>query len=123
MGRAARELYRRRIGDPERQRAQLDEVSPLRHADRVGVPVFISHGMKDIRVLPSHSGQMVEALRAHGKPVEWLPLEYHGHHIPEGATRRKYFAALLKFLERHLGPMDDSTQEPGAQAAAPVTGR
>lgn len=129
--RASREINRVRLGDPEKHRAQLEEVSPLRHADRVGVPVFIAHGLKDTRVLPSHSRQMVEALRAKGKPVVWLPLEYLGHHEPEGATRRKYYKALFEFLERHLGPLDEpatgsaeavkAASPPTAAASAPAT--
>lgn len=114
----SREFLRARLGDPEKNRAQLDEVSPLRHADRVGVPVFIAHGLRDRRVLPSHSRLMVDALRARGKPVEWLPLDNLGHWEPRGETLTTYNAALLKFLRLHLGAREEPVAAPAAEAAS-----
>jgi len=111
----SREFLRTRLGDPEKNRAQLDEVSPLRQADRVGVPVFLAHGLRDTRVLPSHSRLMADALRARGKPVEYLTFPNLGHWEPRGETLRTYNNALIKFLRQHLGP---GVEVPSAKAAA-----
>lgn len=100
---ASREWNRARVGDPDRDRAELDEVSPLKQASRVGVPVLIAHGLDDVRVPASHSEKMVSALRALGKPVQWLPLPNEGHGVFFGGNRMNYYATVLEFLHRHLG--------------------
>jgi dipeptidyl aminopeptidase/acylaminoacyl peptidase len=99
----SREFHRMVIGDPDKDRALLDEVSPLRHVDRVRVPLFIAHGEQDKRVLFSQSKRMVDALKERSKPVEWLPLENEGHAIERMANRMRYYRALLAFLQKHIG--------------------
>ncbi|MBX3620930.1 MAG: S9 family peptidase [Rhizobacter sp.] len=98
----SREVRRDRIGDADKDRAALDEVSPLRNVDRVRVPLLIAHGDLDRRVLPSQSKAMVRALEQAGKPVEWMPLEDEGHGFTWVRSRVKFYAAVLDFLDRHL---------------------
>jgi dipeptidyl aminopeptidase/acylaminoacyl peptidase len=78
-------------------------VSPLLHADRIRVPLFIAHGEADTRVLSSQSKSMVKALQRLGKPVEWLPLENVGHGFFWLRDTTTYHRALLTFLKLHIG--------------------
>ena len=112
----ARELKRARIGDATKQRAQFAEVSPVNHAARVQVPLLVAHGESDTRVLPSQSRKMVDALRRNGKDVEWMPFpgEWHGLVHPDHQLR--YYAAVLSFLQRHIG--DGAAAAPAAAASA-----
>ncbi|MEP6874391.1 MAG: S9 family peptidase [Burkholderiales bacterium] len=112
----AREIQRVRIGDPAKQREQFAEVSPLKNAARVQVPMLIAHGERDTRVLPSQSEKMVAALRAQGKSVEWVPFPNEGHGLVWPDDRLSYYATLLSFLRRHLG---DDDREPSSVVAAP----
>jgi dipeptidyl aminopeptidase/acylaminoacyl peptidase len=112
----SREISRKRVGDPKEMKAQLDEVSPLRHAERVRVPLFIAHGEEDTRVLASQSKDMVKALQRFNKPVEWMPLENVGHGFFWVRDQVRYHRALLAFLRRHIGGID----APEAAASAPV---
>jgi dipeptidyl aminopeptidase/acylaminoacyl peptidase len=102
---ATRRIRRRLVGDPSTAQAQLQAVSPIRHVDRIEVPLLLVHGTDDKRVLPSQSRQMVRAMEARGKPVVWLPLETgHGFDTPDSPARRQYFERVLRFLEDHMGP-------------------
>jgi dipeptidyl aminopeptidase/acylaminoacyl peptidase len=110
-----RQIHRARIGDPEADRAWLEEVSPLRHAAQVRVPLLIAHGEADTRVLPSQSTKMVDALRSLGKPVEWMsfPQESHGFFLAR--DQLNYSNAVLAFLKRHIGEGDSpAVQSPKA---------
>jgi dipeptidyl aminopeptidase/acylaminoacyl peptidase len=100
---ASRELMRAHVGDPARSRRELDEVSPLKHAAQIQIPLLIAHGEEDTRVLPSQSKDMVKALKALGKPVEWMPFEKAGHGFFWVRDEAQYLAAVLKFLDRYIG--------------------
>lgn len=115
----AREVKRARIGDPALQREQFAQVSPLRHAARAQIPLLIAHGEEDTRVLISHSEKMVAALKAAHKPVEWLPLPNEGHGLYWLESKKRYYATLLSFLQRHIG--DTNQPAPALDAPAPAT--
>jgi dienelactone hydrolase len=115
----SREFDRMRVGDPDEARAQLDEVSPLKHAAQVRVPLLIAHGEEDKRVLASQSKEMVKALKDFGKPVEWMPFERTGHGLFRTRDELRYYTALLAFFKRHIGDPDPPTSD---AASAPVTG-
>ena len=61
-----------------------------------------AHGEQDTRVLPSQSKAMVKALKALGKPVEWLPFERQGHGFFWVNNHVRYLKAVLDFLQRHI---------------------
>lgn len=116
--RVSREVTRARVGDPELDGPALDEVSPLRHVEKVGAPLLIAHGNLDRRVQYSQSREMVRALEAAGKPVEWMPIDGQGHAMDGVAARAAYYARVMNFLERHLGRVEP---EPGAPVAPPAS--
>jgi dipeptidyl aminopeptidase/acylaminoacyl peptidase len=107
-----RQIHRVRIGDPEADRALLEEVSPLRHAAQVQVPLLIAHGEEDTRVLPSQSTKMVDALRSLGKPVEWMPFAHEGHGFFLASDQLNFSNALIAFLKRHIGDAETPAAEP-----------
>jgi dienelactone hydrolase len=115
---ATRELHRALIGDPDQDRARLDEVSPLKHAERVRVPLLIAHGEEDTRVLPSQSEAMVKALRRAGSPVEWMSFENAGHGLVLIRDQQRYYKALLAFFKRHIGQPDAQPPDAAPKAAA-----
>ncbi|HEX6705718.1 MAG TPA: S9 family peptidase [Albitalea sp.] len=117
----ARELWRARIGDPDKERDAIEAVSPLKHAARVNVPMLIAHGLQDTRVLASQSRKMVAALEALGKPVEWMPFEGVGHGLYWVDDELRYYSALLSFLQRHIGDHDPAPpQEQGSASLSPA---
>jgi dipeptidyl aminopeptidase/acylaminoacyl peptidase len=114
----SREFDRMTLGDADRDRALLDEVSPVRHADKVKVPLLLAHGELDQRVLFSQSRRMVAALKDLGKPVEWLPLEREGHGLFWTESKLLYYRTLLAFLHRHIGGPDTLPPPPDRQDTA-----
>ncbi|WP_457328552.1 alpha/beta hydrolase family protein [Rhizobacter sp. P5_C2] len=98
------------IGDPSTQQQALDAVSPLKHADLVRAPVLLIHGERDGRVPIEHAEKMRDALKAAGKPVEWMAIKNAGHGF-ELDDRRRLYETLLAFLDKHIG-------KPAAAAAA-----
>lgn len=98
-----RELMLTRIGDLRAHPEKFDQVSPLKQASRIKVPVLLMHGEEDRRVPIAHGKKMKQALEDNGKQVEWLTFEDEGHGLRYIANERKYYQAMLAFLARHLG--------------------
>nr|WP_315257705.1 S9 family peptidase [uncultured Duganella sp.] len=98
-----RELSLKLIGDIRGQQEKFDQVSPLKHASRIQAPVLLMHGEDDVRVPVSHGEKMKQALEASGKPVEWINFKHAGHGLHDPADIRRYYEALLAFLNQHIG--------------------
>jgi dipeptidyl aminopeptidase/acylaminoacyl peptidase len=98
------EFMRFRIGDIATMKAQFDEVSPEKHADRIKVPVLVAHGENDRRVPIGHGQRMVAALEAAHQQVEAHWYFGEGHGFTYQADRKDFDLALLSFLDRHIGP-------------------
>jgi len=81
--------------------------------------VRIAHGEEDTRVLPSQSKDMVKALKALGKPVEWMPFEQEGHGFFWVDNHVKYYAAVLSFLQRHIGERPVPSPQADAVSGTP----
>lgn len=89
-------------GDPLRDAALLERLSPLNRADRIACPLLVAQGLTDPRVPPFESEQIVEAVRRRGIPVEYLTFPDEGHGFTKRDNRRRIYAAVLAFLRRRL---------------------
>lgn len=94
---------RARVGDPETEQEFLKSRSPLFSAGRVRIPLLIAQGANDPRVKKAESEQMVEAMKKHNLPVEYLLFEDEGHGFAKPENQMKFFKAAEKFLAKHLG--------------------
>lgn len=98
-----------KYGHPERDRALLEELSPLRAVDDVDAPLLVVHGELDTNVPVGEAHQVVAALRARAEvdddtpPVEYLELAGEGHDYRRAESRRTLHAAVVRFLAEHLG--------------------
>jgi dipeptidyl aminopeptidase/acylaminoacyl peptidase len=75
---------------PYPERADLyRERSPIHHVDRLACPVIFFQGLEDKVVLPNQAAMMVEALRAKGLAVAYVPFagEQHGFRRAENIKR------------------------------------
>jgi len=114
----AREIVRHRLGDSSEMKATFDSVSPLKHADRIVVPLLLVHGDLDQRVPVTHGKQMHEAMTDLKKDVEWIEFPDEGHGVSGPENRRIYYAAVFKLLERTIGK-----GEPPFPPASPSTAK
>ncbi|MGQ7297861.1 prolyl oligopeptidase family serine peptidase [Quadrisphaera sp. KR29] len=100
-----------KYGHPERDRALLEALSPLRAVDAVDAPLLVVHGEHDTNVPIGEARQVVAALRERAAvdesapPVEYLELAGEGHDYRRADSRRTLHAAVVRFLAEHLGPL------------------
>jgi len=98
-----------KYGHPERDRALLEQLSPLRAVGDVDAPLLVVHGELDTNVPVGEAHQVVAALRARAEvddstpPVEYLELPGEGHEYRRAESRRALNAAVVRFLAEHLG--------------------
>jgi dipeptidyl aminopeptidase/acylaminoacyl peptidase len=99
----------RMTGDEERA---IEENSPLRHVDRISMPILLVHGTEDRRVPVSQSDWMTQALRDAGKPVESLRIDGAGHSFEQD----DHLAALLRAVEGFVMRHNPADALPGGPA-------
>jgi dipeptidyl aminopeptidase/acylaminoacyl peptidase len=93
-----RDLRRVKYGDERdpAQRAELIDISPLTHADKIKAPLMVITGANDPRVPASEADQIIAAVRGHGVTV-WSVLaanEGHGYARKENMD----YASLAQLL-------------------------
>lgn len=99
--------YRKYYGDVSRpeDRQRLEAQSPLFRAADARRPVLVIHGANDPNVKQRESDQMVAALRAAGKDVQYLVLADEGHGaFGDPASALRMYRAIEQFLGACLGP-------------------
>jgi dipeptidyl aminopeptidase/acylaminoacyl peptidase len=86
--------------DPE-VRTFLKNISPLTHASKLKVPLFVAQGAKDTRVPLNQAEAMVRAVRANGTPV-WYVVYDSGHEEFTQATNDFNQYAWVLFVQKFL---------------------
>jgi dipeptidyl aminopeptidase/acylaminoacyl peptidase len=86
--------------DPE-MRAFLKSISPLTHAAKLKIPLFIAQGARDTRVPLAQAEAMVKAVRANGTPV-WYVVYDAGHEEFTQATNDFNQYAWVLFVQKYL---------------------
>jgi len=79
----------------------LRSVSPRFGAEQVSIPVLLVHGKADRRVPVKPSRQMAEALRAAGKPYDYIAQLLGDHHFPRGEDRLQFPKAMGAFPAKY----------------------
>ncbi len=85
-------------------RAEQDAMSPVNHADRITLPVYLAAGARDPRCPPENTEAMYKALTAAGNKPEGMIIqsgEMHGFYKEE--NRKKLYSEMLAFFDRHIG--------------------
>ncbi|HEY5980564.1 MAG TPA: prolyl oligopeptidase family serine peptidase [Microlunatus sp.] len=79
------------------------ERSPIRHVDRLSVPLLLLQGSDDAVVPPNQAETMAAAVRAKGLPVAMIIFEGEGHGFRRADSIRAALEAQLVFLGRVFG--------------------
>ena len=61
-------LLMRNLGDPRKEEAKFDEIAPVRHVDRIRVPVFVTHGKDDPVADLGQSTRLISELEGDAPP-------------------------------------------------------
>jgi dipeptidyl aminopeptidase/acylaminoacyl peptidase len=96
------EYFRRHLGDPKADPAKFDSISPLRHIDRVKIPIFVYHGYDDPIASIGESTALVSALAAHHVPYEKHFVERETHGIHNLDTAVAIYSDIEAFLAKNM---------------------
>jgi dipeptidyl aminopeptidase/acylaminoacyl peptidase len=91
-----------KYGDPERDGWLLANLSPMHHLDTIRAPLLVIHGSLDSNVPLGEAHQLVSALRARGRMVEYLELENEGHEYQRMSSRMRLMETVLGFFHQTL---------------------
>jgi dipeptidyl aminopeptidase/acylaminoacyl peptidase len=89
----------------------------LTHADKIVRPLLIGQGMRDVRVTPKESEQIVQAMQERRIPVTYVTFPDEGHGFVRQENRVAFSAVAEAFLAKHL----DGQAEPIGDALAGST--
>jgi dipeptidyl aminopeptidase/acylaminoacyl peptidase len=92
--------WKRRLVDPDTEegRQWLTEHSPLIRADRIIRPMLIGQGMRDVRVKPQESEQIVQAMQKRQIPVTYVTFADEGHGFVRQENRIAFNAVAETFF-------------------------
>lgn len=97
---------------------ERDAMSPVNHADKIKIPVYLAAGARDPRCPPENTEAMQKALIAAGNTPEGMMItsgEMHGFYKDE--NKLKLYTEMLNFFARHIGG------KPAGSGTAAVAGR
>lgn len=92
-----------RVGNLDTEAEFLKSRSPLFFCDQIQKPLLIGQGANDPRVKQAESDQIVEAMKAAGKPVEYVLYPDEGHGFARPENRLHFYAIAEEFLATYLG--------------------
>ncbi|WP_225412387.1 S9 family peptidase [Stigmatella hybrida] len=101
-----REVFLLEFGDPDKDAAFLESISPLKDVARIADPLFVYAGANDPRVPRGESDQIVRALRERQVPVEYMVAGNEGHSMARRENQIEFMARTARFLEAHAGPRE-----------------
>lgn len=87
---------------PERKDLYYER-SPINFTDRLSCPVIFFQGLDDKVVPPNQAQMMVDALRAKGIPVAYLPFDGEQHGFRQAKNIKRALDGELYFYSRVLG--------------------
>lgn len=90
------------MGDPRANAEAFRLGSPVFRVTGQTAPMLLIHGEEDTTVPIQQSRTMVRALKAAGRPVEFLPLADDDHHLSSTVSRQKMLETMFGFLDRCL---------------------
>ena len=90
------------VGHPERDKDFLTDISPKTHMDNLACPMLVIQGKNDPRVVEQESSDLVEAMRAQGKDVDYLVFEDEGHDVLKLPNKVRCYETIVDFFKKHL---------------------
>lgn len=102
------------IGDPVKDIDVLVATSPLFHAKEIRKPLLVVQGANDPRVTKAESDEIVEAVKKHNIPVEYVVFSDEGHSFTKKKNQIEANRRILGFLDKYL--KDSEAEEAGQNA-------
>lgn len=103
------------IGDPVKDIDVLVATSPLFHAKEIRKPLLVVQGANDPRVTKAESDEIVEAVKRHNIPVDYVIFSDEGHSFTKKKNQIEANRRILEFLDKYLkGSEADAIQRNAA---------
>lgn len=96
------QMYYDIVGNPDTDVDYMRMASPVFHADKLNMPVFITQNIKDPRINGSDAIRLVKDLKKRNVAVTYYQKEDVSSALDREASRQKVYAALEQFLENNL---------------------
>jgi dienelactone hydrolase len=93
-----------KLGDPRTELEKFDAIAPVRHVDRIRVPVFVSHGGDDTNVDVGQSTRLISELNKHNVPNESYIVGNEGHGMYYFTNRVEQYTRIEAFLAKYMAP-------------------
>jgi dipeptidyl aminopeptidase/acylaminoacyl peptidase len=98
------DYWKKVLGTEDLDSKLTREISPVFHADKIRVPVFLYAGEDDIRVPIDQIDRMAKALRNAGNaPKEYVVKKEEGHGFGKTENNVDLYTKMLKFVEDSIG--------------------
>ncbi len=100
-----KKIFSVRVGDMDNPEdlKMLNEQSPLNSAEKITAPLFVVQGANDPRVKQAEADQIVAALHALGRDVEYMVAPDEGHGFAGKLNNLAMSTAMEQFFAKHLG--------------------
>ncbi len=95
-------MYYEIVGDPDTDIDYMKQASPIFHAEKVNIPVFITQNAKDPRINPNDAIQFVKELKKKSVPYTYIEKQNTQFLNDREEVRLKVYAGLEQFLESNL---------------------
>ena len=95
-------MYYDILGNPDTDVDYMRQASPVFHADKINIPIFITQNIKDPRINSSDAIRLVKELKKRNIPVTYYEKEDASFPSAREESRQKVYTALEHFLEVNL---------------------
>jgi dipeptidyl aminopeptidase/acylaminoacyl peptidase len=99
-----RRFWDRFMGVENYRDLNLDPISPIKHLDKVNVPVLLIHGRDDTVVPFEQSDIMLSAMKKANKSVELFTMKKEDHWLSRSETRLQMLQSSIGFLKANNPP-------------------
>ncbi|PCK07693.1 MAG: hypothetical protein COA42_13040 [Alteromonadaceae bacterium] len=89
-----------------KDKAELDNFSPVKRVSELKAPVLLVHGKRDGRVDVKHYYKMKKALEEKNHPHEGWLVRKEGHSFGSEKNRAEYFRKVEAFLGKYISPVE-----------------
>lgn len=94
--------FKRWVGDPVADKAQMTLTSPALNADKIKGKLVVSMGSDDVRVPLVHGERMRDAMDKAGNPIGWKVYTGEGHGYNKDANVFDFYKDIESFFAKNL---------------------
>jgi dipeptidyl aminopeptidase/acylaminoacyl peptidase len=91
-----------KLGDPDKQQARFEAISPINRVAAIKIPLLVAHGKLDLTVEFAQSTRLLAELKKHNITHEKLMFDTEAHGLEERKNAQKFLETLESFLARNL---------------------